>query len=583
MAHIVESSGYLVLSNTSGDTTAIKDVGGIWDSSNYQWIIAFTMWNLNQLRKNLTDITYGEGFEEAEKAQIEKESKLDHIRKISKSDSPVNLKVPNLKLNLRNYQKLGVMFATTNGCGALIADEMGLGKTVQALATAIFRKHTEGIDSCLIITPASLKYNWPLEIEKFTHEKCVVIGGTPDQRAAQWLRDDVFFYVVNFELITQDLFGGVDLKPKRGETAKQRVARETRTAKNQRRARILGPVRTKDWGMIAIDEVHMLKNPRSKRTKNIKRLHSEFKVGLSGTPLDGKLEELNSVMSIIRPGLLESYGRFVQRYAITDFWGNIKSYKNIKEVNERISPYFIRRLKSDVLKDLPPKIYENRIVELSPEERKIYKAIAKGGHSATEDQEAIVAAIRCKQFCDFPGLVDSNCKSHSKLDALREILEEVIQQNGHKVILFSFYKMMLDAIEGELLEDMGLKYMRIDGDVPTSERADMQKEFNENPNIDIIIGTESMSTGLNFTGANYVINYDDNWQPAIMAQREDRAHRIGQKSTVTVVNFICKDTIEERIRDVLYDKRDISSQALGDDFDEMILKRLGPKDVAKLL
>jgi SNF2 family DNA or RNA helicase len=168
------------------------------------------------------------------------------------------------------------------------------------------------------------------------------------------------------------------------------------------------------------------------------------------------------------------------------------------------------------------------------------------------------------------------------MDAFKEVVDEVVLQNGHKALIFSQYKEMLDVIVSEL-EKMGIKYLRIDGDTPTIQRASMQKQFNDDKAIDVMVGTEAMSTGLNFQSADYVINYDDNWSPSIMAQREDRAHRNGQRNVVTVVNFICQDTIEERIRGVIYAKNRMSSQVLGDETEEYILKRLGPKDLAKLL
>jgi SNF2 family DNA or RNA helicase len=133
------------------------------------------------------------------------------------------------------------------------------------------------------------------------------------------------------------------------------------------------------------------------------------------------------------------------------------------------------------------------------------------------------------------------------------------------------------------LDAMGVKYLYIWGDTPKRDRAAMQQKFNDDPNISLMVGTEAMSAGLNFTAADYVINYDDNWAPAVMRQREDRAHRIGQRNVVTVVNFICMGTIEERIREVLFSKEAISSQTLGDGTDEVVLKRLGPKDVARML
>jgi SNF2 family DNA or RNA helicase len=234
-----------------------------------------------------------------------------------------------------------------------------------------------------------------------------------------------------------------------------------------------------------------------------------------------------------------------------------------------------------VLHYLPDKIYENRTVVLSPSERATYKALASKGHDATKDVEAMVAVIRCKQFCDHPELINET-GTGSKLESLREVLEEVVVENGHKVLVFSQYKQMVNLLV-RLFDKMNLRYLRIDGDTPKQARADFQKQFNEDPKLDIMIGTEAMSAGLNFTAADIVINYDDNWAPAIMNQRSDRAHRLGQKNVVTVVNFICKDTIEERIRAVLYGKSVVTAETLGDEVDELVLRRLGPQDIAKLL
>ena len=455
--------------------------------------------------------------------------------------------------------------------------------TLQAICTALMLKHQGRATNALIVTPASLKYNWPMEIEKFTDESYVVIDGKkPDDRVAQWMRDDVFFYVVNYELLLADLFGGRTFKPKLDETDAQKEKREARMMECKRRQRILTPIRTRVWDFIACDESHALKSSNSKRTRNVKSLKSNFRMALTGTPLDGRLEELHSVMDWVMPGLLGSKTRFLQKHATTDIWGKVTGYKNIHEVTEKIAPYFIRRLKKDVLQDLPSKIYQNRIVVLSDKEKRIYKALAEAGHEATEDAQALTCVLRCKQFCDHPELVGEENIKGAKYEALREVLEEVVVDNGNKALIFTQFKEML-AIIVKMIEGMGLKYLRIDGDTPKQDRAMYQTEFNSDPTIDLMIGTEAMSTGLNFTSASYVINYDDNWAPAYMAQREDRAHRIGQKDVVSVINFICKDTIEERIRNVLYAKNVVSSQALGDDVTDAVLRRITPKEQASLL
>jgi SNF2 family DNA or RNA helicase len=594
----VNDSGQLVVSCPYDSRELVKNEGGKWDPVLKMWVLAFSPQAVEALIDNLPNPEVHPDVEDVLIDAIEREKKLKKIREMSKVDCPVNLKVPGLNGTLYNYQKLGVMFALANGYGVMIADEMGLGKTLQAISTALYLKNRGEIEEALIIVPPSLKFNWAIEIEKWTDEPFVVIDGTPSDRVAQWLRKDVFFYVVNFELLLEDIFGGRTYKEKENETKQQRLEREAKMAKTAKRAKILKSVKEKRWGFIAVDEAHALKNGTSRRSKNVRSLRSRFRMALTGTPLDGRLEELHSVMEFVCPGLLGSWTKFMQRHADVDHFGKVTSYKRIGEVREKIAPHFIRRLKKDVLHDLPDKVYNNRMVLMSNVEKKIYKSIANHGHTATKESEALVATIRCKQFCDSPVLIANAMEKEedadeneiaklrkmksSKLEIFKEILQEVVIENANKVLVFSQYAEMVKLLM-EVFDDMGLKYLCIWGETDKKLRADYQKKFNEDKTIDIMVGTEAMSTGLNFTSANYVINYDDNWAPAFMAQREDRAHRIGQKNVVTVINFICVDTIEERIRDVLYQKSSVSAQALGDDTDEMVLKRLGPHEVAKLL
>jgi SNF2 family DNA or RNA helicase len=576
------SNNSLIVKGAYDKRTAIADLGGCWDPVTKLWRIVFTVSNLERLLDVVPDIQVSDDLTQQTEAQIEREARLDRLRQMSKNDAMVSLRVPGLKGALYNYQRLGVMYAVTNGTGLLLADEMGLGKTLQGIATALFLKAQGKAEKALVVTPASLKFNWPIEIEKFTDEKYVVIDGEPDDRVAQWLRDDVFFYIVNYELLLEDLFGGRDYKPKKKETAEQKERRERTIAKARARQKFLAPVRKREWDIVIVDEAHALKHHSSKRTHNVKDLRGRVRIALTGTPMDGRLEELHSLMGFVAPGLLMSKTRFFQRYIEQDFWGRTTGYKRIGEVSQRIQPFFLRRLKREVLKDLPDKIYENRVVSLSPEEMEIYARLATHGHEVTEDALAVVAILRCKQFCNWPQMIDASCKTASKMDSFKEVVDELVVQNGHKIIVFSQYKEMVNIL-ATTLEGMGIKYLRIDGDTPKVTRAEMQSLFAMDKTVDAMLGTDAMSFGLNLQAADYVINYDDFWSPATMAQREDRAHRIGQKLVVTVVNFVCKDTIEERIRGVIYAKSRVTDQVLGDETDEMVLKRLGPKDVAKLL
>lgn len=577
----------LVVQGAYDQKTIIADLGGCWDATNKVWRIVFTINNLEALLDAIPDIQVDVNLAQHVQNQMEKEAKLEKLRVMSKQDMQVCLRIPGLKGSLYNYQRLGVMYAVENRTGLLLADSMGLGKSVQAIGTALFMK-AEGAKKVLVVTPASLKYNWPLEIEKFTDEKYVIIDGTPDERIAQWMQDDVFFYIVNYELVVEDLFGGKNfrlLEEQEDETDEQKAKRERKErtmVKAKQRQRLLSEIRNRNWDLIVIDEGHALKHHSSARSRAIKSLRGRFKMALTGTPMDGRLEELHSLMQFVAPGLLCSKTRFFQKHVETDFWGRVTGYKKVGEVTQKIQPFFLRRLKQDVLKDLPDKVYENRIITLTPEEMRIYKQLAENGHKATEDASAMVAIIRCKQFCNYPSMVDSNCKSNSKMEAFKEVVDEVVVQNGNKILVFTQYKTMLDIIDSELL-NMGIKFLRIDGDTPKQSRADMQERFNKDKTIDAMIGTDAMSTGLNFQAANTVLHFDSFWSPSVMDQRTDRCHRIGQKSVVTSFSFICKDTIEERIQGILYSKAKISAQALGDDTDDMVLKRLGPKEIAKLL
>ena len=556
----------------------IDKLGGIWSPEKKSWKFIFTIERVESFLSRIPNVVFEQGFSEKLKKQKAKEIALEKIREFGKSDTPVNFTVPGLKLEPYNYQKLGIMYAVTNGSGALIADEMGLGKTIQGIGVAEYLKYKGLVKKVLVVTPASLKYNWPLEIAKFTDEKCVVIDGTPEKRMKQWLDDSAFYYIVNYELLV-DLFGKTSHKS--GGTAEQQKKRFEQYSKIKQRQALLDSVRSRIWDLCIVDEAHALKHHISQRTKNVKQIKARLRIALTGTPLDGRLEELHSVMQWVMPGLLCNKKMFFDRYVTTDIFGNPCGYRNVSELKEKIKPFFIRRLKSDVLKSLPPKIYLNKLIELSEPEKKAYKDIADPDNYESEG-EALTAIIRCKQFCDYPALVNPNVGTSSKLEVFLDMIDEVVGENNHKAIVFSQYTTMLDIIEDRLRKN-GYKFLRIDGNTPTKERAAMQEAFNKSPDIDMIIASEAGSTGLNLQAADYVFNYDDNWSPALMNQREDRAHRNGQTNTVTVVNFICKNTIEERIRNVIYSKNRVSSDVLGDNLDIAVMKRLGVQQVAKML
>ena len=570
------------------DSYDVKDqcatAGCFWDSVSGSWKITFTLRTFEDLIDRIPEAEIGPEMEGLLVAQADREDRLSEIRAMAEKNEDIDLHIPGLKKDPFPYQKLGILYGVTNGRGLIIADVMGLGKTVQAIAIALSLKAEGRVRQCLVVTPASLKFNWPLEVEKFTGEKSVVVGdknANADKRISQWLDESAFFKIVNYELL-DDLFCTRKGKVSLGKTKEERAASLAKAMQKTARQAVLSKVREKVWDMIVFDEIHMIKHETSQRYRSVRSLLGKVKVGLTGTPMDGRLEELYAVCSAVAPGVLGSRTSFFGDHVVVGFDRKVKSYKNISDVKRKIAPFFIRRLKKDVLPQLPDKIYENKIISLTSDEMRIYEDIKHGRHKAVKDAEAMVRAIRCKQFCNFPHLVDHRCRPASKLNVFLETLEEAVQSGGEKAIVFTQYRTMLDVID-KALADMGLRFLRIDGSTDKKLRADFQAEFNTNKKIDCIIGTDAMSTGLNLTGASIVFNYDDNWQPAVMAQREDRAHRYGQTRGVTVMSFVCKDTIEEKIRGVLYAKDKITSETLGDNADEMDLKRFGNDEMERLM
>jgi len=563
-----DSSGYrsllyhsgknlLYVESPFGDKSNLSRLGGIWqrkDPKGWSWY--FTLSNLEVLIDNIPFDHIDAKIEEVAIKEQERVNNLETIRRIALKDQPVSLRVPGLKkiegVSLRNYQKLGVQFSSLVRDGFLLGDEMGLGKSIEAIAIAVSRKMMNNAKKCLVIAPASIKYNWKEEFEFWTNESFTIIDGPANKRDALWENND-FFTVVNPELIVRDFDDAAILK--------------------------------QEFDVIIVDEIHMLKNYKSKRSEYVKKLklsEGGIKIGLSGTPIDGRLEDLHSIFEFLVPNLFTTRGKFLDKYAIRDQYNSVIGYVNVNEINETIKPFFLRRLKKDVAKELPEKIFKNVYIDLSTEERKIYNAIRNQSHKITEDSEAITAILRARQFCNAPGLVDEYPEFGAKYAACMDLLEEIIS-SGHKVLVFSMFEQMVDRLYVQF-EKNGWKCQKITGKVKKKDRPLIAREFNEDPTIDICVMDEAGSTGLNFQKASYVMHYDDNWSPAIMKQRTDRAHRLTTKHVVTVVNFICRNTIEDHIREVLRDKDALSASAIGDNADDVsAIKTLGAKDILKYL
>lgn len=539
--------------------TLCSSSGGKWVQNKKAWMFSLTPSVVEIVKEKFQDnIILTPAFELVVRNRINLEKEIMAIREEAEKNTNIDFMVDGLELNgknpLYNYQRHGVICASKASDGFLIGDSPGAGKTLQALGTALLRKQRGEIRNCLIICPASIKYNWEGEIKKFTGESVIVIDGDKEEREKRWIADGYFFKVANYECVMNDLFYEINKKKE-----KQRP---------DKRISCADFILNNYFSMIAVDEIHYAKSHDSLRTKALKSFKCKYRLGLTGTPIDGRLEELHSIFEFLKPGLFPSKSRFMEKYAIHDYWGAVKGYKNIDEVKHKIRPFYVRRLKENVIDDLPDKIYIDLRVKLDPKAQKDYDKIAKRKHEITEESAAIEAIIRCRQFCDFPELLKLRHAS-DKFAVLLNTLEDLVKGNNEKVIIFTQYTQTMNLLKRNLEDEYDLSF--IYGEIPSKERFEIVQDFNKNPKRQILIMTDAGAEGLNLQGANNLIHYDDNYSPAKMIQRNGRIDRIGQKKAIRIYRFICKDTIEERVRELLEKKQTVNNSILDEECDDLSL------------
>lgn len=478
----------------------------------------------------------------------------------------------------RPYQKQGfnwLAFLQRFGLNGILADDMGLGKTLQTLA--ILQKAKEqgqGNLPSLIICPTSVVSNWKSEAEKFFAD-CPVILYTGSDRSA------------HRESIRRRL------KRPSHSLAGPLVVTSYDIARRDYKA--LGRI---PWLYVVVDEGHNIKNPSAKRTKAIKAIQGQHKLALTGTPIQNKLEELWSLFDFAMPGFLgtrkafrDKYGRYdqIDWDAVQQGPGNLK---------DRIRPFVLRRLKENVAKDLPPKIVVDQKVELSALQVDLYQQVLAGADcrrlldeiEAKGVQRAKVLILKVyttlRAICNHPALAKEvyrggavSYDDSGKLECLKELMEEIVD-GEHRALLFCQSTQMLDII-GSFFRKWHHAFLRLDGDTPPHVRPDLVRQFNGDASIPcFLISTRAGGTGLNLTGADTVIFYDHDWNPANDHQAQDRAYRIGQTRPVTVYRLISQGTIEEKIL-----QRQESKQALADEVigaDEGGFKDLDREELLKL-
>jgi len=446
---------------------------------------------------------------------------------LSHFDSNTTFKVPKgLGTILREYQKVGYNWLKTLahfGFGGILADDMGLGKTLQIISV-LASDSSKKLPS-LVVCPTSLLFNWQNEIARFAPKlKTQVVSGLPEKRHELLKQKGIDVFITTYDMLKRDV--------------EQYHGRE--------------------FQYIIADEAQNIKNPGTQAAKSIKEINGKVRFALTGTPIENTLTELWSIFDFIMPGYLHSAHKFSRLYETPI----IKHGSSVaaKKLRSQIAPFVLRRVKQSVLTELPEKTETLLQAEMTLEQKKIYQANlmeALGVLDEMDNRMQIFAKLtRLRQACCHPSLFLENYDGGSgKLNLAIETVQLALE-SGRRVLLFSQFTSMLQIIKEEM-DEAEIKYFYLDGSVKSKERMDMTERFNAGEGELFLISLKAGGVGLNLTGADVVIHYDPWWNPSVMDQASDRAHRYGQKKAVQVFNIVAKDSIEEKIMELQDRKRDL--------------------------
>lgn len=496
---------------------------------------------------------------------IEKNKKFQALIDSMESVNESRFKIPeHLEGILRNYQKIGFKWLKTlssYGFGGILADEMGLGKTIETIAflESELRESDSKKKPAIVIAPTSLIYNWKSEIEKFSPElKTTIITGSKKERTA--LIDDIEntdIVITSYPLVRKDIDNYEDIH----------------------------------FSYCILDEAQQIKNPSSQNAECVKTIKADGFFALTGTPIENSLMELWSIFDFIMPGYLFSYGKFSRKYEIPIV--KSKDKNALMELNKHIHPFILRRLKSEVVKELPPKIEHKFSVEMTDEQKKLYMAYLSTAREemnlAIKDKgfgkskiKILSLLTRLRQICCEPSIFIDNYKGESgKMLALDELIDESINE-GHRILLFSQFTSVLKYIQNRLTKRK-IDFLYLDGSTHAADRLSMADAFNSGRGSVFLISLKAGGTGLNLTGADVVIHFDPWWNPAVEEQAIDRAHRIGQKKSVEVIKLLTRGTIEEKIYELQEKKKEIINSVINDtDSEDIFISKMTQEEIEEL-
>ena len=443
-------------------------------------------------------------------------------------------KVPTtLKADLRDYQKEGFVWMSRLahlGVGACLADDMGLGKTLQSIAVILSLAHR---GPSLVVAPTSVCMNWEAEINRFAPTLTSRMFSETNRDAIVPALEKFDVLITSYTLMQQE----IDLLSQVG------------------------------WQAIVLDEAQAIKNAATKRSRAAMRLNGRFRLITTGTPIENHLGELWNLFGFINPGLLGSYKQFNRRFGIPiEKYHDREAKRTLKKL---IRPFMLRRIKSQVLEELPSRTEITLRVEMQADEMRFYEALRQqaienieGSNEKTGRHLRILAEImRLRRACCNPRLISEQVDIPSaKLQVFAEMVEELLG-SGHKALVFSQFTGHLALIR-KFLDERGITYKYLDGATPTKERREQVESYQAGEGDLFLISLKAGGLGLNLTAADYVIHMDPWWNPAVEDQAADRAHRIGQKRPVTVYRLITANTIEEKIVRLHQEKRDLANSLL---------------------
>lgn len=443
-----------------------------------------------------------------------------------------------IKGELYAYQREGALFAARAG-RSLIADEMGLGKTIQALAAAEIMARELGVERVLVVCPTSLKHQWEREIARFTDRKTTVIGGMRTRREQRYASALGFFTITNYDTVHLDL----DL-----------IAR---------------------WSpdLVILDEAQRIKNWNTRTARSVKRIASPYAIVLTGTPLENRLEELVSIVEFVDKHRLGPTFKFLAEHQVRDEHDKVVGYRHLDRIGKTLAPLLIRRVKSEVLTELPERLDKTFFVPMTPQQRThheenreaVARIVAKWRRykflSEADQRRLMIALQNMRMSCDSTYLLDHETDCGVKADELVTLLGEILEQPGTKVVVFSQWLRMHELLVRRLNKKR-IGHVLFHGGVESSRRTALVDRFREDDACQVFLATDAGGVGLNLQHASVVVNMDVPWNPAVLEQRIGRVHRLGQKQPVRVVNFIAQGTIEEGMLSVLKFKKSLFAGVL---------------------